>query len=450
MSIKIAVIGAGSSVFSLSMIKDICITKSLDGCTVSFMDINEERLNAAYSLCTRYAEEMGLKLNLEKTMDRREALIGADFVINTALVVPYDLWKRGWAIAKELGYRYGGSLHIMHDEAFWINHYQFEIMESVYLDILDICPNAWYIMVLNPVLAGVTYLKRKYPNGKIVGLCHGFNGVYNVAEVLGLEREDIKFEVSGVNHTIFLNHFTYKGANAFPILDKWIEENSKEYFKTCGLCDGMGPKAIDLYKKYGVFPIGDTGNPGGGSWGWWYHINAETEARWKEDPTWWFDKVYFEGNERNVADIEAVARDSSIKVTEKYPPVETGETMIKLIESIAFDIPRVLVTNIINDGEYVQGVPKDFEVEIPTLVSKLGIQGIRTKELPKPIISHILSDRVAPVEMEIAAYEKGDYNLLLSLIMMDPWTKSEEQARCLLDRILNLPELGKMKQHYKR
>lgn len=448
MSIKISVIGAGSSVFSLSMVKDICVTKSLKGCTVCFMDIDEGRLAAAYSLCERYAAEMGLKIKLEKTTDRLTALKNADFVINTALAVPYDLWKKGWAIASELGYRYGGSLHVMHDEAFWINHAQFQLMESVYLDMLDICPDAWYVMVLNPVLAGMTMMKRKYPNGKIVGLCHGYNGVYHVADVLGLKREDIGFEVSGVNHMIFLNHFTHKGKDAFPLLDGWIKEKSAEYHKTCKMSDGMGPKAVDIYKKYGVFPIGDTGNPGGGSWGWWYHTDRQTEAGWREDPTWWFDEIYFGANARIVAEIAEVARDTSIKVTEKYPPAKTGESMIKLIESIAFDIPRVLITNIQNDGEYVRGIPRDFEVEIPTLVSAKGIQGIRTKELPKPIISYILRDRVAPVEMELAAFQQKDYGLLLSMIMMDPWTKSEAQARCLLDRILALPGLENMKRHY--
>jgi len=65
-------------------------------------------------------------------------------------------------------------------------------------------------------------------------------------------------------------------------------------------------------------------------------------------------------------------------------------------------------------------------------------------------LSHILRDRVAPVEMELAAYEQGNYELLVSLILQDPWTRTEEQARNLVDRILSLPGLESMKQHYKR
>ena len=75
----------------------------------------------------------------------------------------------GWEIARRLGYRFGGSLHVMHDEPFWVNFYQLRFFESVVQDILNLCPNAWYLQVANPVLAGVTYLGRKYPDLKIVG-----------------------------------------------------------------------------------------------------------------------------------------------------------------------------------------------------------------------------------------------------------------------------------------
>lgn len=448
MGIKISVIGAGSSVFSLDLIRDLCISEYLQDCTVSFMDIDQERLDSAYTLCKRYAQELGKTLHIEKTTDRIESLTGADFVINTALHVNYDLWKRGWAIAQKYGYRYGGSLHVMHDEAFWINFYQYRLMESVYEDMQKVCPNAWYLLVANPVLAGITYLKRKYPGSKIVGLCHGFGGVYHVAEVLGFEKENIRFELSGVNHMLWLNHFTYKGEDAFPILDKWIEEKSEEYWKSVSYSDGMGRKAIDLYKKYGAFPIGDTGNPGGGSWGWWYHTDKETESRWQEDPARWFKEIYFEANENMIQSIKEAGENMNEKVTDKFPPHKTTEPMVGVIESIAYDVPRILITNIQNDHEYVKGVPTDFEVELPALVSGAGIQGIRCKELPKGIIAHILRDRVAPVEVELEAYTTGNYDMLLDMVMMDPWTKDEETARAFIDEILSQPELKEMKEHF--
>lgn len=451
MGIKISVIGAGSAVFSLSLIRDICCAKHLDGCTVSFMDIDEKRLNDAYSLCCRYAKEMKSNITIEKTLDRIECITGADFVINTALHVNYEMWRRGWKIAQDKGYRYGSSMHIIHDEAFWINYYQYGLMESIYLDMQKVCPDAWYLVVANPVLAGITYLKRKYPDSKIVGLCHGFNGVFAVAGEMGYERDQVQFELSGVNHMVWMNHFTCDGRDGFKLLDEWIEKDAPAHFEEIGYCSWTGPKPVDLYQRFGVFPIGDTGNPGGGAWGYWYHTDDEIQKRWKEDPERWFKEVYFEGSERTIAQISEAVADESVCVTELFPPeYSPHEPMVPLIESIACDIPRVIITNILNDGEYVQGLPRDFEVEIPTLVSGNGIQGIRCKKLPRPVIAHILRDRVAPVLVELEAYEKGDYEMLLDMIMMDPWTRSEKQARELLDEILNQPELAEMKAHYKK
>jgi alpha-galactosidase len=54
------------------------------------------------------------------------------------------------------------------------------------------------------------------------------------------------------------------------------------------------------------------------------------------------------------------------------------------------------------------------------------------------------------VELELTAFERGSRELLLQLIMMDPWTRSETQARDLLDSILALPWNHEMNTHYQR
>lgn len=448
MSAKISIIGAGSAVFSLSIIRDICLTPNLQGSTVTFMDINEERLDAAYRLCQRYANEVGITLDLRRTTDRRESLQGAEFVINTALVSGHRAMREGWEIAKNHGYRFGGSYHIVHDEAFWINFYQFRLFEEVVQDMMEVCPGAWHLLVANPVLAGVTFLSRKYPAHKLVGLCHGYNGVYHLATMLGLDRDKITFELPGVNHFLWLTHLYHDGQDAMERIDHWIESEAPRYWETCGPSNGLGPKAIDLYRRFGAFPIGDTGNPGGGTWPWWYHVDDETEKRWNEDPTKWYEG-YFCHTAAQVAEIARIAADESVAVTDRFPPRKSGESIIPIVESIVCDVPRVFIVNIPNSAGFVPGVPRDFEVEVPALVSKRGIQGIQTNGLPPALISYILHDRVAPVNIELKAYETGSRQLLLQLILMDPWTRSDRQARDLLKNILALPYHQEMRDHYR-
>ena len=447
MGAKISIIGAGSAVFSLRLIRDLCLTPGLDGSVVSLMDIDSERLRSIHGLCSRYIEETGSGIRPEATTNRRASLDGADFVINTALVGGHDRLRAGWDIAKKHGYRYGGSLHIMHDEPFWVNFHQLRFFEDVVRDIQEICPEAWYIKVANPVLAGITYLGRKYPDVRMVGLCHGFAAVYKIAVVLGLDYQHLTFEIPGVNHNVWLRSLYHRGEDVFPMLDRWIEQDAAAFWETCPKSRDLGPQAVDLYRKFGVFPIGDTCTPGGGSWPWWYHDSDETETRWNEDPTGWWDLHFSRGSER-VEHIEQVANDRSRPVTETFPPDLSHEVMAPIIDALWNDDPKVLIGNILNTGDFVPGVPRDVAVEIPLHVSKRGIRGIQTAPLPPAVLAHVLKDRVAPVSMELAAYDEGSRERLVELVLTDPWTRSLDQAQALVDTILAMPEHEAMRQHY--
>ncbi len=451
MHTKISLIGAGSGAFSLSLIRDLCLTRNLEGCTVSFMDINNERLEGSYNLCRRYAEELGVQIHFEKTLNREESLQGADFVINTALAAGHHRLQAGWEVAKRYGYRWGGSLAIMHDEAFWINFYQLKLFESVVEDVLRICPNAWYLQVANSVLGSTTYLKRKYPQLKMTGLCHGFGGVYHVARLaLGEEFDSsrLTFEAPGVNHFIWLTKMYYEGQDVMPLFHDWVEKKSAAYFETCHESDHMGPKPVDIYRRMGVVPIGDTATVGGGAWGWWYHTDPETERRWKENPGKWWNH-YFTSVDHTAKENFRISNDPSAKMTEYLEPKMSGEQMVPIIESIACDIPRTYIVNLPNTGGYVPGIPEDFAVEIPAQVSRRGIQPIQTAGLPEPVLGTLLRDRVVPVNLELEAYRLGSRRLLDELIAMDPWSRTVAQARDFVGDLLALDFHTEMADHYR-
>lgn len=453
---KICIIGAGSAVFSVNLIKDICINENFKNATVSLMDIDESRLDAIYGLCTRYTEEMHANIKVLKTTDRREAMQGADFVLNVALDYGHERYKQGIKVAYDNGYRFGGSLHVLHDEAFFINFYQLRLMESILLDVLDICPNAYYILVANPVQGGVTYLQRKYKDAKIIGMCHGYNGVYRMTNMIGLDKEHVNFEIAGVNHFIWLTSFRYKGQDGYKILDKWLEDNDgrlipasydvmNNYFSGA---DEISLKAVDLYRRYGLLPIGDTASAGGGAWGWEYHTDDATEDKFESKPYAWYQR-YFAAGEKGVANIKRVVEDKSIRVSDEFSQQISDEPMIPLMEGLMFDVKNTVVVNVLNDGGYMKGLPTDYEVEIAAIVDKHGVHPIHNNGLPKPIMAHLLRDRVAPVEMELAAFENHSREYLVDLVLMDPWTKSRAQAEKLIDDIFALPCNKEMKEYYK-
>ena len=153
------------------------------------------------------------------------------------------------------------------------------------------------------------------------------------------------------------------------------------------------------------------------------------------------------GAER-VVEIERAALDATRPVSEAFPPEHSGEVMVPMIESIACDVPRVLIGNVLNSGDFVPGIPRDFAVEIPTLVSRRGIEGIQTRGLPDAVLAQIWRDRVGPVTIELAAYDEGSRERLLELILADPWTQSLDQATTMLEEILAMPEHAGMRAHY--
>ena len=97
--LKISIIGAGSAIFSIKLVGDLCRTRELHGSLVTLMDIDKVRLDAVYSLATRYAKALESDLRFEKTMDLDSAITGSDFVINTALVGGHE----EQALMREIG-----------------------------------------------------------------------------------------------------------------------------------------------------------------------------------------------------------------------------------------------------------------------------------------------------------------------------------------------------------
>jgi alpha-galactosidase len=122
---------------------------------------------------------------------------------------------------------------------------------------------------------------------------------------------------------------------------------------------------------------------------------------------------------------------------------------ISFIESAYANLKRKIAVNIMNDGGYMKGLPLDIQTELFAIVDKNGVHPISNNGLNKPVMAALFRDRIAPLEMELAAFEQKSKVLLKELILMDPWTKTDKQAEAFLEEILNLPWNKEMKEYYK-
>src|SRR3954464_12355614 len=80
---RIVIVGAGSAVFTRNLCNDILLSEPLDDVVIALMDVDAARLAQARDLVARLVEARGAPARVEATLDRREAVRGADYVITT-------------------------------------------------------------------------------------------------------------------------------------------------------------------------------------------------------------------------------------------------------------------------------------------------------------------------------------------------------------------------------
>lgn len=448
---KIVIIGAGSVSFSMSLIQDFALTKGLSGCTVTFMDINPERLEIAYNLASKYIKELKMELNLEKTTSREKAIEGADFVINTVKVDGYDFMEAEREIAERYGYYRGIDDKVSDYYGGFFAYKQLNFFLELAKDVERISPNAWFMQVSNPVFEGTNLVARE-TELRVAGFCHGAQGYKDIVKVLKLNPDEVEAEVVGLNHCTWLTKFLYRGEDAYPLIDEWIEKESADYWKSDEYLYNpwnyhITPAAIEMYRLYGLFPIGDSVRSVSP---WWFNTDLETKKKYyssggPDSEVGWTMHLF--GLRTKLKMMEELAKDESAPITEKLPPRPSGEVIVPFIDSIVNDKGEKLILNIPNNGA-IGGLPDDVVVEVPVIVGKDGIKREKVGEFPSRLMLNVIIPRWLRMERVLQAFRERDKTSLLLMLMEDHRTKSLEQAKTLIEDILSQPWNKSAAEHY--
>ena len=233
---KITFMGAGSTVFARNVLGDCMCSEALCDSEIALYDIDAKRLEGSDIILNAINENVNDGRARIKTYlgaeNRKEALRGADFVVNAIQVGGYDPCTiTDFEIPKKYGLRQtiadslgiGGIMRGLRT---------IPVMKEFANDIEEVCPDALFLNYTNPmgILSG--YMQR-YTGVKTVGLCHSVQVCSKgLLEKLGMEDklEGRVETIAGINHMGWLLDIRDKDGNdLYPeIRRRAAEKNATE------------------------------------------------------------------------------------------------------------------------------------------------------------------------------------------------------------------------------
>ncbi len=408
---KIAFIGAGSIGFTRGLLADLLAVPEFRNIDVAFMDINPRNLDMVYQLCQRDIEANGLDIKIHATLDRREALKDAKYVIDCARIGLLDAFELDVNIPLKYGVDQcvgdtlcaGGIMYAQRDIA---------MLEGMCRDIREVAaPGCMLLNYTNPN-AMVTWYCNKYGKVPTVGLCHGVQGGHAlIASVLGYKQEEIDIVCAGINHMTWYLSIKHDGEELNSKLLAALEAHP-EFSQTEKV-------RIDMMKRFGYFSTESNGHLS--EYVAWYRKRPDEIRRWIDLGVWingetgGYLRVCTEGRNWFETDFPNWLKEPPKVYAAENRSQEHGSWIIESIET-----GRVYRGhfNVVNNG-VITNLPDDCIVEVPGFVDTFGINTPVLGDLPLGCAACCQSNiTVQRLAVEAAAH--ADINLLRQAMMMDP------------------------------
>ena len=231
---KITFLGAGSTIFAKNVLGDCMLTESLQDSHIALYDIDVERLEESWLLINELNKNINKgRASVTKHLGeehRKEALQGADFVVNAIQVGGYEpCTVIDFEIPKKYGLRQtigdtlgiGGIMRALRT---------IPVLESIARDMEEVCPQAWFLNYTNPMAMLTGYLQR-YTKIKTIGLCHSVQVCSKcLLEGLGIRVDGYKDFIAGINHMGWLLKIEdLEGNDLYPLIrEKALEKSKRE------------------------------------------------------------------------------------------------------------------------------------------------------------------------------------------------------------------------------
>ena len=419
-TLKIVVIGGGSS-YTPELVEGLLNRYAILPVTELWLvdcEDGKHKLEIVGALAKRMVKKVGVPMAVHLTLNRKEALKDADFVITQLRV--------GLLEARIKDERIPLSHGLMGQETNGAGGL-FKALRTipVILDICEdmnaLCKDAWLINFTNPAGMVTEAVNRYSPIKKVVGLCNVPYGMHKaIADILERDMNAVNVRFGGLNHMVYATEVEVDGTNQMDyVLSRWGKQSMNNIKPT--------EWSNAFVKELGVVPS---------PYHRYYYMtkeNLEDELeKFKENGT------RAETVKKIETELFELYKDENLaekpKLLEKRGGAYYSNAACNLIASIYNDTRDVQVVNTKNRGAMGE-FEYDEVVEISSMITKGGPIPLTVGKLPKAtkgLVQQIKSFEVAACEAAVT----GDYNKALLALMINPLVQSQTMAKIVLDELL--------------
>ncbi len=413
---KITFMGAGSTIFARNVLGDCMSTPALMEAEIALYDIDAARLKESEAILSAINKGKGNKARIKTYLgipQRKDALRGANFVVNAiqvggydpATIVDFEIPKKyglRQTIADTLGI--GGIMRALRT---------IPVLQGFAEDMQAVCPNAWFLNYTNPMAMLTGYMQR-YTGIKTVGLCHSVQECTNkLFQALDMEDKlpGHTEYIAGINHMAWLLKIADKDGN-----DLYPELKKRAKAKNAAEKHGDMVR-FDYMEKLGYYCTESSEH------------NAEYNAFYIKNKypqlIEQFNIPLDEYISRCIKQIagweEEYQKLASQAVLEHERSTEYASY---IMEAMVTGVPYSLGGNVLNSGGLIENLPAEACVEVPCMADKAGIHPTYVGRLPQQLAA-MNSTNIQPQLLTIEAAHTLKKEHIYHAAMLDPHTAAE-------------------------
>ena len=409
MSKKVAMIGAGSVVFCKTLMSDIMATPALAGCEFALMSRTEPKLRRMEDFGRRMLADNGIAGSVWATLDRREAIRDADFVVVMLQVGGIEAFEADYKIPL----RYGVDQCVadsLGPGGIFRGLRTIPVLVDIAGDMKELArPGAIMLQYANPMAANCLAL-GKATGVAFVGLCHGVQTTLDlISRYCGVPKDEISYNCGGINHMDWFLTLEHKGRDIYPALREVFEK--PEYYKNEKVRG-------EVFRHFGYFMTESTGHLS--EYVPWFRKNKKALDLYCDEPSFGGETGAYYTWCKTIA--QKYAESDALSGESTRIEKRSVEYCSYIMEAVSTGRPFRFMGNVRNDG-YITNLPHGCCVEVPAFADDTGLHPTFVGDLPPQCAALCMSNVNSQILTADAALN-SDTERIVQAVAMDPLTSA--------------------------